>query len=341
MSNKKKNKKKTTSTKKKKKKKSPVQKNRIITSSGINTTVKKKKKEKITFETIKKKIKEPNIDKDKIKENIKQFGKKAKIHSLDLLTHIKKLLMIIFVFLKKATLISCKKIKEGLIFLSRKIRIISLHLCKVFLICTKNIKNFAIYQYNNIKEADIIKKILPQKKKRKKVKKTKNTTKKNRYKEIDLNDDDPNKLHYKDYEGFAKITVFFINRIKVIKFDMKKFKKKFKYGTLKDKILILMMLCLITGFSLIIAFCIYIVATAPEISNERLYKSSASVFLDVNNNEFARRGTENREKVTYDDLPEVLVDAIVSAEDSRFFQHNGVDIARFTKAVIGLSLIHI
>ena len=89
MSNKKKNKKKTTSTKKKKKKKSPVQKNRIITSSGINTTVKKKKKEKITFETIKKKIKEPNIDKDKIKENIKQFGKKAKIHSLDLLTHIK------------------------------------------------------------------------------------------------------------------------------------------------------------------------------------------------------------------------------------------------------------
>lgn len=335
MSNKKKNKKKSTSVKKKKKKKSPAQKNRIITSSGINTTVKKKKKEKITFETIKKKIKEPNIDKDKIQENIKQFGKKAKVYSLNLLAHIKKLLIIIFTFLKKVTLISCKKIKEGLIFISRKIRIISLHLCKVFLICTKNIKNFTIYQYNNIKEADIIKKILPQKKKRKKVKKTKNTPKKNRYKEIDLNDDDPNKLHYKDYEGFAKITVFFINRIKVIKFDMKKFKKKFKYGTLKDKILILMMLCLITGFSLIIAFCIYIVATAPEISNERLYKSSASVFLDVNNNEFARRGTENREKVTYDDLPEVLVDAIVSAEDSRFFQHNGVDIARFTKAVIG------
>ena len=42
-----------------------------------------------------------------------------------------------------------------------------------------------------------------------------------------------------------------------------------------------------------------------------------------------------RDKVTYDELPEVLVDAIVATEDSRFFQHNGFDAPRFLRASIG------
>lgn len=31
-------------------------------------------------------------------------------------------------------------------------------------------------------------------------------------------------------------------------------------------------------------------------------------------------------------MPQVLIDAIVATEDSRFFQHNGFDAARFIKA---------
>ena len=42
-----------------------------------------------------------------------------------------------------------------------------------------------------------------------------------------------------------------------------------------------------------------------------------------------------RDKITYDELPEVLVDAIVATEDSRFFQHNGFDAPRFFKASLG------
>lgn len=41
-----------------------------------------------------------------------------------------------------------------------------------------------------------------------------------------------------------------------------------------------------------------------------------------------------RESITFDDLPQVLVDALVATEDSRFYQHNGVDMARFMKATI-------
>lgn len=203
--------------------------------------------------------------------------------------------------------------------IKRKLTIFLLSICKVLLIFSKKVKNYIINKYNSSKE-------------RKNYKKKIREIKLEKYRNID---DDAVLLRYRDYEGFAKITVFFINRIRVIKSDMKKFKKKFKYGTLKDKVLILLMLMLIAGFSCIIVFCVYIVTSAPEISNERLYKSSSSVFLDKNGNVYARRGSENREKITYDYLPEVLIDAIVSAEDSRFFQHNGIDIARFTKAVIG------
>lgn len=41
-----------------------------------------------------------------------------------------------------------------------------------------------------------------------------------------------------------------------------------------------------------------------------------------------------RTNVTYEELPQVLVDAIVAAEDSRFFEHNGFDLPRIAKAAI-------
>ena len=44
--------------------------------------------------------------------------------------------------------------------------------------------------------------------------------------------------------------------------------------------------------------------------------------------------TFTRKNVTYDDLPQVLVDAIVAAEDSRFFEHNGFDLPRIVKAAL-------
>ena len=206
----------------------------------------------------------------------------------------------------------------------RKIQLFLLHLCKVLLIFIKNIKNWINTKYNNIRRGSASKK-----------KKEKKPQKKLQLDEKIDDDDEPKLLHYRDYHGFAKITVFFINRIKVVKYDMKRFKKKFKYGTIKDKVLIIVMLILIAIFALIVAFCIYVIATAPDVSQERLYRSNATILINKNGDEIKRLGTENREKITYDELPEVLIDAIVATEDSRFFQHNGIDLARFLKASIG------
>ena len=117
--------------------------------------------------------------------------------------------------------------------------------------------------------------------------------------------------------------------------NLSAFKRRFKKGNLGEKILIIIMLILVSVFILGFAFAIYIVISAPDFDANNLYTKEASIVYDSENNEIARLGTENRQRVTYDDLPEVFVDALVATEDSRFFQHHGVDIARFIKASIG------
>ena len=84
------------------------------------------------------------------------------------------------------------------------------------------------------------------------------------------------------------------------------------------------------------AFLIYIKIDAdPKYVTSKLETQENTTFLDMNNQEYAKLGSEMREKVKYEDLPEVLVDAIIATEDSRFFQHNGFDAPRFLKASIG------
>jgi penicillin-binding protein 1A len=87
--------------------------------------------------------------------------------------------------------------------------------------------------------------------------------------------------------------------------------------------------------TLAIIFSIYIVIKSPEFDPEKLYRAESTIIYDKDGNEIAKLGIEKRKKVTYDQLPEVLVDAIVATEDSRYFQHNGFDLPRFTKAAIG------
>lgn len=106
-------------------------------------------------------------------------------------------------------------------------------------------------------------------------------------------------------------------------------------------------LSIITGgailvFLLLIAFAIYIVVKAPEFTEDKLYNKESTVLYMANGEELATLGmsvgggdVEKRIKLDYDELPQVLIDAIIATEDARFFQHNGVDLARFLKASIG------
>lgn len=117
--------------------------------------------------------------------------------------------------------------------------------------------------------------------------------------------------------------------------EVKKLKQKYKKSTLSQKILILFMLGITSLLILFLIFALFVIISAPEFKASNLYSKNSTAIFDVNGNEVARLGTENREIVTYEELPEVLVDAIIATEDSRYFQHDGIDLARFTKAVFG------
>lgn len=85
-------------------------------------------------------------------------------------------------------------------------------------------------------------------------------------------------------------------------------------------------------FAIFFGFMYYIYLRSPEFNTDLLYKKESSNIYDISNNLIATIGSEKREIVSYDDLPNVLVDAIIATEDNRFFQHKGLDIVRFLNA---------
>ena len=120
---------------------------------------------------------------------------------------------------------------------------------------------------------------------------------------------------------------------------LKRTRKEKKKRKLLRIFLIIILALGITGLLGASAFLVYIKFQAdPMFTTSKLDTPENTTLLDINGNEYAKLGSEMREKITYDQLPEVLVDAIVATEDSRFFQHNGFDAPRFLKASLKQAL---
>jgi len=116
----------------------------------------------------------------------------------------------------------------------------------------------------------------------------------------------------------------------------KKTKNK-KRSLLRKVIAILILFIVISGLGTCTAVYIIgrdMIASAPEVSKENMESLGSSKILDADGNTIAEVGQQIRTNITYEDLPESLIDAFVSIEDSRFFEHPGFDISRFVKAMI-------
>lgn len=83
-----------------------------------------------------------------------------------------------------------------------------------------------------------------------------------------------------------------------------------------------------------------ILATAPDIGNIDVTPSGFSTFVyDIEGNQTAKLVStdSNRIPVTIDMVPEDLQNAFVAIEDSRFYDHNGIDIKGIIRAgVVGI-----
>ncbi|MBR4288412.1 MAG: PBP1A family penicillin-binding protein [Clostridia bacterium] len=114
-------------------------------------------------------------------------------------------------------------------------------------------------------------------------------------------------------------------------------------------VLTLLLIGIITGSSMACALVVYIknyVDPVYDIDNLK-YDSSltTSIYYQdtaadgktqwVEWEEERLYGTENRMWVSYEEMPDDLINAFVSIEDKRFFTHDGIDIRRTTGAVLG------
>lgn len=111
--------------------------------------------------------------------------------------------------------------------------------------------------------------------------------------------------------------------------------KKNKKRKIVKYILIAFFSLMIIGIIVASLFMYIVIKNAPEFDPNKLYKKEASIIYDNQGKIIAKIGEEMREKITYEEMSEVLIDAIIATEDSRFFQHNGFDLPRFLKASFG------
>ena len=78
----------------------------------------------------------------------------------------------------------------------------------------------------------------------------------------------------------------------------------------------------------------YYASKAPELSESKLVATTSSKIYDSKNELIADLGAERRVNAQSSEIPIELVNAIVSIEDHRFFNHRGIDIIRIMGAFL-------
>ncbi len=100
----------------------------------------------------------------------------------------------------------------------------------------------------------------------------------------------------------------------------------------------LLMIGIMVGFAVsgaLIGGYVAIIRSIPDMGIVGIKPGAyTSVIYDNDNNELSKlHGDENREYVTLDQIPKNMQQAVIAIEDERFYEHDGVDIQGFARAV--------
>jgi len=78
----------------------------------------------------------------------------------------------------------------------------------------------------------------------------------------------------------------------------------------------------------------FMIQDAPELDEAMLKDPIISKVYDMNSELITEIGSENRDYIEFENIPEVVENAVIATEDVRFYQHNGLDPIRLAGAVI-------
>ncbi|MCM3628512.1 PBP1A family penicillin-binding protein [Paenibacillus glycanilyticus] len=109
--------------------------------------------------------------------------------------------------------------------------------------------------------------------------------------------------------------------------------KKAKKRTVWKKVA----LAVIAAGLLLAAACVVIfnmLVTRQDVSLLEEPLPAATIFYDQDKEEALRISPKKAEAVSYDSLPESLIEAVVAVEDKRFFEHSGTDLQGIGRAML-------
>ena len=117
-------------------------------------------------------------------------------------------------------------------------------------------------------------------------------------------------------------------RFKIPKFKKLKLRKLFKWA---------LVTCLILGtlgLGAVLGFYKAILQNLPDIAQLEEWEPGKITSIFAEDGELVGEyASEKRVEVAYDQIPQILKDAIIATEDPRFFEHNGIDFRGILRAV--------
>ncbi len=120
----------------------------------------------------------------------------------------------------------------------------------------------------------------------------------------------------------------------------KKYIRKLRWHKILTVFMVLVVSIYVVGGIYAVRYASKLLKGMPTLNVDDLISTESSKIYDGNGTLLTEIGTYYRENIPYEQMPESLIDAFLSVEDSRFFEHNGFDVPRFTKSVLETVLRH-
>ena len=120
----------------------------------------------------------------------------------------------------------------------------------------------------------------------------------------------------------------------------KQYIRKLRWQKILTVFMVLVVIVYVVGGIYAVRYANKLLKGMPTLNVDDLISTESSKIYDGNGTLLTEIGTYYRENIPYEQMPESLIDAFLSVEDSRFFEHNGFDIPRFTKSILETVLHH-